>query len=218
MRRSLAFALAAAISVALTAAAQSQSFPIPGKPIRIIVPFAAGGQTDIQARAIAQRMGETLERPGDRREQARRLHADRRARGAEGSARRHTLLYTIATHVQMPHLYKTPPWNVFTDFTPVTDGRALRDRADRAYLGAVQHRAGACRLRQGQSRQAQLRLVRRRIDLASQRRDAAHDGRHRSRPRALQGQRRRHEGSSVRRRAAVLRRADHGDREPRPGA
>ena len=34
----------------------------------------------------------------------------------------HTLLYTIATHVQMPHLYKVPPWNVFTDFTPITTG------------------------------------------------------------------------------------------------
>ena len=34
----------------------------------------------------------------------------------------HTLLYTIATHVQLPHLYKMPPWDVFTDFTPITAG------------------------------------------------------------------------------------------------
>jgi tripartite-type tricarboxylate transporter receptor subunit TctC len=34
----------------------------------------------------------------------------------------HTLLYTIATHVQLPHLYKNPPWNVLTDFTPITAG------------------------------------------------------------------------------------------------
>jgi tripartite-type tricarboxylate transporter receptor subunit TctC len=34
----------------------------------------------------------------------------------------HTLLYTIATHVQIPHLYRTPPWDPFRDFTPITAG------------------------------------------------------------------------------------------------
>jgi tripartite-type tricarboxylate transporter receptor subunit TctC len=122
MRRSFAFALAAAISLALTAAADAQQFPIPGKPVRIIVPFAAGGQTDIQARAIAQRMGDTLgvsviveNRPG-----ASTLIGAREVQKAPPDG--HTLLYTIATHVQMPHLYKTPPWDVFTDFTPITTG------------------------------------------------------------------------------------------------
>jgi tripartite-type tricarboxylate transporter receptor subunit TctC len=34
----------------------------------------------------------------------------------------HTLLYTIATHVQIPHLYREPPWDSFRDFTPITPG------------------------------------------------------------------------------------------------
>jgi tripartite-type tricarboxylate transporter receptor subunit TctC len=34
----------------------------------------------------------------------------------------HTLLYTIATHLQIPHLYRTPPWDAFRDFTPITAG------------------------------------------------------------------------------------------------
>jgi tripartite-type tricarboxylate transporter receptor subunit TctC len=121
MRRSLAFVLAAAISLALTAAAYAQ-FPIPGKTIRIIVPFAAGGQTDIQARAIAQRMGETLGVPVivENKPGASTLIGAREVQKAPPDG--HTLLYTIATHVQMPHLYKTPPWDVFTDFTPITTG------------------------------------------------------------------------------------------------
>jgi tripartite-type tricarboxylate transporter receptor subunit TctC len=34
----------------------------------------------------------------------------------------HTLLYTSAIHVQLPHLYRTAPWDAFNDFTPVTTG------------------------------------------------------------------------------------------------
>ncbi len=122
MRRSLMTLLVAAVGCALPAAANAQQFPIAGKPIRIIVPFAAGGQTDIQARAIAQRMAETLSVPiiVENKPGASTLIGAREVQRAAPDG--HTLLYTIATHVQMPHLYKTPPWDVFADFTPVTTG------------------------------------------------------------------------------------------------
>ena len=102
--------------------AAAQTFPQTGKPVRIVVPFAPGGQTDIQARAIAQKVGATLgvsviveNKPGGS-----TVIGAREVQKAAPDG--HTLLYTIATHVQIPHLYKVPPWNVFKDFTPITPG------------------------------------------------------------------------------------------------
>src|SRR5262245_66182957 len=105
--RVIAGALAATFSL-LVSLAQAQQFPIPGKPIRIIVPFAAGGQTDIQARAVAQRMSETMSVPVivENKPGASTLLGAREVQKSAPDG--HTLLYTIATHGQMPHLYKVP--------------------------------------------------------------------------------------------------------------
>ena len=119
-RRLIALAFVAAVT--WSGAASAQQFPIPGKPVRIIVPFPAGGQTDIQARAIGQKMAESLGVPVvvENRPGGSTLVGAREVQRAAPDG--HTLLYTIAIHVQLPHLYKTPPWDAFTDFTPLTAG------------------------------------------------------------------------------------------------
>jgi tripartite-type tricarboxylate transporter receptor subunit TctC len=103
-------------------AAHAQTFPAATKPVRIVVPFPPGGQTDIQARAIAARMAE---------QSGLSVYVDNRPGGStvigardvqKAPADGHTLLYTIATHVQMPHLFREPPWDAFRDFTPITTG------------------------------------------------------------------------------------------------
>jgi tripartite-type tricarboxylate transporter receptor subunit TctC len=112
----------AVLGLVVSCGASAQSFPLPGKPVRIVVPFPPGGQTDIEARAIAHRMGESLgssviveNKPGASTAIGAR---DVMAAAPDG----HTLLYTIAIHVQLPHLYKAPPWDALRDFTPIATG------------------------------------------------------------------------------------------------
>ena len=57
----LRFLLLFLIAVAFSPSAHAQSFP--SKPIRIVVPFPAGGTTDIAARIVAQRMQESMGQP-----------------------------------------------------------------------------------------------------------------------------------------------------------
>jgi tripartite-type tricarboxylate transporter receptor subunit TctC len=111
-----------AVLALMTGALHAQSFPYIGKPVRIVVPFPPGGQTDIQARAIAAKMTEQSgistyveNKPGGS-----TLIGAREVQKAAPDG--HTLLYTIATHVQLPHLFREPPWDPFRDFTPITAG------------------------------------------------------------------------------------------------
>jgi len=91
----------------------------PARPIKIIVPFAAGGSTDALARVIAQQLGGTFgqavtvdNRPGA----AGAIGADAVAKAAADG---YTLLMaTSSTHAVLPHLRKLP-YDPIKDFTPV---------------------------------------------------------------------------------------------------
>ncbi len=114
-RRSLTLALPL---LALTPLARAQAWP--SKPIRLVVPFPAGGATDLLARAIAQGVGNAFGQP---------IVVDNRpgAGGTLGSAEvakaapdGHTLLMcTSSTHSIAPHLNPNLPYNAEADFTPV---------------------------------------------------------------------------------------------------
>lgn len=96
--------------------------PYPAKPVRIVVPFAAGGSTDILARNIAQRLNDALRgavivenRPGG----GAVVGADHVAKSTPDG---YTLLMgTNTTHAVAPHLYSKLPYNALRDFVAISE-------------------------------------------------------------------------------------------------
>jgi tripartite-type tricarboxylate transporter receptor subunit TctC len=111
-------ACALAISPGVAAA---QSFPQPGKQIRLVVPFPAGGQADFQARLIAPRLSAALAVPVivDNKPGASSIIGVQDV--ARASPDGYTLLYTIASPiVANPHMFAKLPYDALRDFAPLT--------------------------------------------------------------------------------------------------
>ena len=108
-----------ALLVAFAPAAFAQE-SYPSKPIRMIVPFAAGGPTDIVARVMSAKMAEHLGQPlvvENRAGAGGNIGADTVAR-APGDG--YTLLMaTVSTHAINPGLYRSMPYDPVRDFAPV---------------------------------------------------------------------------------------------------
>ena len=111
-------ALAAAV-VAPGAFAQAPA-AYPTHPVRIVVPFPAGGTTDILARAVAQRFSEVFGQPfvvDNRPGAGGNIGAELVAKSAPDG---YTLLMgTVGTHAINPSLYTNMPYDHVKDFTPV---------------------------------------------------------------------------------------------------
>lgn len=114
------FVRLATFGVALFAgAAMAQSWP--SKPIRMIVPFPAGGPTDTYARLIGQRLTESLGQPVvvDNKPGATGVIGSNAVRNAAPDG--YTLLFTSnSAHVIGPLLHKPNSFDPVADFTPVT--------------------------------------------------------------------------------------------------
>jgi tripartite-type tricarboxylate transporter receptor subunit TctC len=101
------------------AAARAQAWP--ARPVRIVVPFAAAGTTDILARALAPELARVFGQPFvvDNRPGAGGNNGA--AEVAKSAADGHTLVMgTVGTHAINPSLYPKMPYDHVRDFVPVT--------------------------------------------------------------------------------------------------
>src|SRR3712207_1888077 len=113
-RRTLASALAA-LALPLAGAAQAQGYPV--KPVTLIVPWPAGGSTDISMRAIAEAASKHLGQP---------IVIDNKAGGggtdgpatmaATGKPDGYTIAQIPITGFRLPPMQKTT-WDPLKDFT-----------------------------------------------------------------------------------------------------
>jgi len=109
----------AAAGLSLSAgSALAQTYPT--KPIKIIVPFGPGGFTDVVARILGVKLGESLgqsvvieNKPGA----GSMIGTDQVAKSAPDG---HTLLIVSSTHVISPWIYKSVPYDPLKSFAPVT--------------------------------------------------------------------------------------------------
>ena len=119
-RRVVGIATAAAFAALVAAPFAGAQATYPTKPIRIVVPFPAGGTTDILARAAAQRLSETLGQPAvvDNRPGAGgNIGAELVAKAPPDG---HTLLMgTVGTHAINASLYSKMPYDHVRDFAPI---------------------------------------------------------------------------------------------------
>jgi tripartite-type tricarboxylate transporter receptor subunit TctC len=120
MRRAMCRAMFGVVLTVLMLSGGATAQDYPTRPVTMVIPFAAGGPTDVLGRVVATRLGEILgqqvviENVGG-------------AGGQTGSKRvadappdGYTfVLGTVGTHAQGQTLYKKPLYNAVTDFTPV---------------------------------------------------------------------------------------------------
>ena len=111
----------AALALAWLAASQVCAQNFPTRPLRLVVPYAAGGSTDVLARLIGQKLTETLGHPVviDNRSGAGTLIATEIV--AHAAPDGHTLLMATPPLVVAEALYKAVPFNVARDFAAVTN-------------------------------------------------------------------------------------------------
>ncbi len=99
-------------------AASAQNWP--SRPIRVIVPYAAGGATDVFARLVAGKLQEQLGTPvvvENRAGAGGNIGADAVAKAAPDG---YTVLFNINGHAIAPAIYKSLPFDPDKDFAPIT--------------------------------------------------------------------------------------------------
>lgn len=116
-RRNLLKGVAAALALSASATAMAAW---PEKPIRIIMPFPAGGASDTAARAISQHMANELKQPVVVENQPGASGAIAAQTVLRAPADGYTLLWGTASFGVLPHIQAKPVFKSLNEFTPIS--------------------------------------------------------------------------------------------------
>ena len=116
--RTIVRCLIAMAAVFAAGSAFAQSYP--NKPVRIVVPFPAGGVTDIGARVVAQKLSERLKQNFFVENIAGAAGNLGMGQVAKAPGDGYTILVPSSSIVVNPNLYAKPPFDIDKDFIPVT--------------------------------------------------------------------------------------------------
>jgi tripartite-type tricarboxylate transporter receptor subunit TctC len=117
-RHLLSVAGAAAANLITPRLIWAQAYP--ARPVRLIVPYAAGGPTDVFARIVAQKLSDSL---------GKQFYVENVVgasgnigigRGAKAAADGYTMLIVPTNYVVNPALFGTVPYDAIKDFDPIT--------------------------------------------------------------------------------------------------
>jgi len=113
-------AFGAVLLLACTLSAFAQA-GYPDRPIRVIVPFAPGGGSDLVARYLGPRLSDRLGQPVviDNRPAASGILGSEIV--AHATPDGHTLLLVFSTHAQSAKLFRKLPYDPIKDFAPITE-------------------------------------------------------------------------------------------------
>ena len=181
-RKFLHLAASAATLPAVLRIARAQAYPT--RPVRIVIGFPAGSATDIVARLIAQSLSERLgqqfivdNRPGA----GSNIAAEVVVRAEPDG---YTLLALTVTNAVNATLYEGLNFDIVRDIAPIVSHLPVTQRHGGKSVGSRQNASRVHRLRQGQSGQDQLCVIRLRERAQRERRAIQDDDRRRpgSRP------------------------------------
>jgi len=114
--------LAVATALAFQVASYAQTPPgnYPDKPVKIIVPFAPAGPTDVVARLIATKLSERLGKQFYIENVTGAGGNTGMGQAARSAPDGYTILFVSSSYVVNPNLYPKIPYDPYKDFTPVT--------------------------------------------------------------------------------------------------
>lgn len=118
MRFIARFGLACAALIAAAMPASAAGYP--ERPVKIVVPFAAGGPTDVMARLIASKLSERLGQQFYVEDQPGAGGNIGTANVARAPGDGYTILVASSSYVVNPSFYKNCPYDPDKDFIPVT--------------------------------------------------------------------------------------------------